>query len=116
MLQRALVLELPARELVEVSDLPEHRPDERHLEEHPLDRLPAARRIGRDEAAGLLGEVEQDRARFEQRERLAARPVGIDDRRNLAVGIERQEFRRALLALADVDRMRLVRPARSPRA
>ena len=61
-----------------------------------------------EQLAGLLGEIEQDRAGFEQAERLAAGAVGIEDRRDLAVRIERQEFRRLLVVLAEVDQMRLV--------
>ena len=71
-------------------------------------RLVAPRRVGRHQLAGLVGEIEQDRAGLEQAERLAARAVGIDDRRDLAVRVERQEFRRPGLVLADVDQMRLV--------
>jgi hypothetical protein len=42
-LQRALVLDLAAGEFVEEAELAEHRADRRHLEEHPLDGLVAAR-------------------------------------------------------------------------
>ena len=87
---------------MEEADLAEHRPDMAHLEHHPLDRLVAAI-AGRQQLPGLLREIEQDRAGFEQAERLAARTVGIDDRRDLAVWVERQEFRRPALVLADVD-------------
>jgi hypothetical protein len=43
------------------------------------------RRHPGEELAGLLGQVQQDGARFEQRQRLAAGAVGIDDGRNLVV-------------------------------
>src|SRR5690606_8442373 len=43
---RALVLDLAAGEFVEETELPEHRPYGRHLEEHPLDGLVAARGVG----------------------------------------------------------------------
>jgi hypothetical protein len=43
---------------------------------HPLDRLPAPRRIDRQQLAGLLAEVLQDRTRLEQAERFAARTCG----------------------------------------
>ena len=95
-LERALVGDLAPGEFVEVADLAEHRSDDGHLEEHPLDGLVAARRIGRHQLAGLVGEIEQDRAGFEQAERLAAGSVRIDDRGDLAVRVERQEFRRPL--------------------
>jgi hypothetical protein len=52
----------------------------------------ARRRIGRQQLAGLLREVDQDRPGFEERQRLAARALRIEDRRDLAVGIERDEL------------------------
>ena len=39
----------------------------------------------------------------------AARPFGIDDRGNLAVGVDRAEGRKVLLTLAGIDRDRLIR-------
>src|SRR6476620_11329946 len=77
--ERPLVLEVLAGEFVEEADLAEHRTDAAHLEHHPLDRLVATRRIGRNELAGLVGEIEQDRARLEQRQRPAARAVRVED-------------------------------------
>jgi hypothetical protein len=65
-LKGALVGNLPALELVEVADLAEHRPDEAHLKEQPLDRLIAASRIRRQKTASLLGEIKQDRAGSEK--------------------------------------------------
>ncbi|KGC52746.1 hypothetical protein DO65_4937 [Burkholderia pseudomallei] len=111
-LARAFVLVLAARELVEEAELAEHRPDAAHLEHQPLDRLVAARGIGRDEPARLLGEIQQDRARFEQRERLAARAVRIDDRRNLVVRVQRQELGRHLIVRVEAHDVRLVRQLR----
>jgi len=93
---------------VEEADLAEHRPDRRHLEEHPFQRLVAPGRIGRHEFAGLVGEVDEDRAGFEQADRLPVRSIGIDDGGDLAVGVERQEGRLRVLVLADVDAVRLV--------
>ena len=83
--------------------LAEHRPDRGHLEEHPLDRLPPPRRVGGDETAGLVGQVQQDRAGLEQPQRLSAGAVGVDHRGDLAVGVERHELGRVALALHDVD-------------
>src|SRR6185437_13981286 len=62
----------------------------------------------RRQLAGLVGEIDQDGAALEEAHRLAAGTVGIDDRRDLAVRIERHELRRLVLVLADVDEMRLV--------
>jgi hypothetical protein len=91
---RPLVLLGLAGEFVEEADLAEHRPDPAHLEHQPLDRLVAAAGSRRQELPGLVGEVDQDRARFEQPERLAAGPVRIEDRRDLVVRAQRQELGR----------------------
>src|SRR5690606_21966030 len=80
-LERSFVLVFLSFELIEVPDLAEHRTDETHLEHHPLDRVIAASGVLRDEAPALVGEIQQDRARLEQGERLATRPVRVDDRR-----------------------------------
>jgi hypothetical protein len=73
---------------MEIAELAEHGADAAHLEEHPLNGFVATCRIGWQELAGLLGEIEQDRARFEQGQRRTTGAVGIDDGRDLAVGIE----------------------------
>jgi hypothetical protein len=64
---------------------------------HPLDGLPSPYGIRRQELSGFLGEILQDSAGLEQRQRLAAGPAGIKDRRDLSIGIERKEFRRLLI-------------------
>jgi hypothetical protein len=66
-------------------------------------------RIRGDELAGLVGQIKQDGARLEHRNRLAA--VGrrmIDDRRDAVVGRDGQKVCLELLAFADVDRNDLV--------
>ena len=75
-------------------------------EEHPRQQL-AARLVGlgRQEFAGLFGEVEQDRATVEHGD------VAVDDGRQLGVRIDRQKFRLVLLAFAGIDRNGLVRQA-----
>src|SRR4029453_9012064 len=60
------------------------------------------------ELAGLLAEIEQDRARFEDADRLSARGAGIDERGDLLVRTDLEEVGRHLLALADVHRDYLV--------
>jgi hypothetical protein len=89
--------------------LPEHRADAAHLEHEPLQRdvTPARRR--RDELPGLLPEIHEDRPGLHHRERLPVWTFGIDDRRNLAVRVERDELGRELVVLADVDRVDVVR-------
>src|SRR6185437_6747057 len=66
-------------------------------------RLDALHGILRQQLAGLLGEVNEDGARFEDGQLLAARPVRIDDRRDLAVRVDGDIFRAELIALGDVD-------------
>ncbi len=86
-----------------------HRPEPAHLPEQPLDRFGAASHVARDELAGLVGEIEQDRARFEHRDRLAAAGGRVvDQRRDAVVGRHRQKVRLELLALADVHRLDVV--------
>jgi hypothetical protein len=94
-----------------VHGLAKSRADASELDHQPLDDVVAFGGVRGQEAAELLGEVHQDRARLEHRVGLAARPLVIDDHRNLAVGIDRKEFRLELLALPDVDRDRTVRGA-----
>src|SRR5260370_20610443 len=78
------------------------------LEHQPLDPLVSFGRAAREEAAELVGEVHQDRARLEHREGLAAGTFVIDDHRYLGIGIERGEFWLELLAFPDIDRDRAI--------
>ena len=89
--------------------LPEHRADTAHLPHQPLNRLVPARRVLRHELPALLRQINQDRSRFKQRQRLATRPVRVERGRNLVVRIERQEFRRSLVVPAEIDQVRLIR-------
>jgi hypothetical protein len=98
-----------AGELVEEAQLAEHRPDAAHLEHQPLHRLVFAAGSAGRKLPGLLGQVEQDRARFEQRQRLAARAVGVEDGRDLVVRVERQELRRQLVVGVEAHQVRFVR-------
>ena len=54
----------------------------------PLIGRGALGRVLGQQLARLLGQVNQDRSGVEQRQRLTTRTVGIDDGRDLAVGIE----------------------------
>src|SRR5204862_731550 len=58
------------------------------------------------------GEVDQDRARLEQRERFTARTVLIHDGGHLAVRADRHELGLELVAGADVDHVQPVGDAR----
>ena len=100
--------DLLRRVVAEVVRLPGHRPEPAHLPEQPLLDLHAGPLVGRIELAGLAAEILQDGARLEHRDRLAARAVGIDDRRHAVVRRDRQELRLELVAPADVDGLDLV--------
>src|SRR5216684_8984367 len=89
--------------------LPRDRPKTAHLPHQPFIYQDAPRERFGQELAGLLAEIEQDRAGFEHADALAVGTVGIDDRGDLVVRADRQEFGRHLLALGDVDREYLVR-------
>ena len=69
----------------------------------------AAAQVGGQEAAGLFGQVEQDRAGFEQRQRRAAVGRGlVDDGGDAVVGRDGEELGLELVAPADVDRVDVV--------
>src|SRR6185503_13826312 len=102
------VLDLLRRVAEEVVRLAEHRADMAHLRHHPLHHLPALAQVLRQEFACLRGEVEQHRARLGERERLAARAVRVDHRRDLVVRRHLEEVRLELVAGADIDRMHVV--------
>src|SRR6202030_1529212 len=92
----------------EMVPLAEHRADAAHLEHYPFEAFVAAEPILRDQfATSLFREINQDRRRFKERERLAARAVGVDDRRNAVVCRDLQELRLELVAGANIDRDRL---------
>src|SRR5690606_9644827 len=95
---RPLVFELAPGELMEKAHLTEHGPDAPDLKHEPLNRLVARVRVARQETTRLLGQINENGAGLEQRQRTAARAVRIDDRGDLAVRIERHELRRLLIA------------------
>ena len=92
-----------AREMVEVAKLPEHWPDAAHLEHHPLKDFPTGGHG--QQLAGLFRQTDQDRAAFEQGQRLAARTVGIKDSGDLVVGVEAEEFGAGLVVRLEADQM-----------
>ena len=88
--------------------LAEHRAGAAHLPHQPFDHLVAAFAGLRHQLAGLVGEIDQDRARLHQRQVV----VAIDDRRDAVVGRDLEEVRRELFVLADVDRRARCRAGR----
>ena len=85
--------------------LAQHRAETAHLPKQPLQDFAAGALLGRQKTAALLRQVVQDRTGFEDRDRLAIRPLFIDDRGDLVVRADRQERRVELLALAEIDPM-----------
>ncbi len=84
----------------EVPVLARHGAEPAHLPEEPLRHHRAAAQVLGPQAAGLLCNVLQHRARFEDRERLAAiGRIVIDHRRDLVVGRNGEVRGRKLLAL-----------------
>src|SRR3954447_19614431 len=59
------VLDLFLGVVREVMVLPRHRAQPAHLPESPLDRVVAAKEIGGEKLAGLIGEIQQHRAGLE---------------------------------------------------
>ena len=89
--------------------LAEHGPQPTHLPHQPFHDAGAGPRFLRQEAPGLVGQIDQDRPGLEHRDRLAA--IGrraVHDGRNAVVRADRQKFRPELLAGADVDRNDLI--------
>src|SRR4051812_7277470 len=105
------VLDLLGRVAEEVVSLAEHRPDVTHLEHGPLHHLPALAKVGGQELSRLGSQIEKHGTRLGERERLAARAVGIDHRRHLVVRRDFEELGLELVALADIDRDHAVRRA-----
>src|SRR5208282_1157095 len=89
--------------------LTEHRSYPAHLKHEPFDRLDPCNRIARHHLAGLFGEIDQNGAGFENLERPAAGSIAIDDRRNLGIRIDGDVVGLELIALADMDRMNVIR-------
>ena len=89
------------RVVLEVHALAAEGPDARGDEHQPRQHRPAVLRR-RQELAGLLRQVQQDRVAVEHGRR------AVHDHRHLGVRVQRRERRQVLLALARVDRDGLV--------
>ncbi len=88
--------------------LPKHRSGASHLKKEPLEgRVSRGASLG-EQLAGLVGEVDENGARFEDRLGRAACAVVVDDGRDLVIGADTQEVRRELLASAQIDHAHLV--------
>src|SRR3954454_24293634 len=101
------VLGIRGRALVEVEEmvrLPQHRANPAHLPHQPLKDAIAGLALARDPTPRLVCQVDQDRPGLHQ----AHPALPVHDGRYLVVGADRQEVRRELLILGDVDRVRRV--------
>jgi len=91
----------------EVAELPGHRTEIADLPEQPLQALFAGAPALRHEPPGPLGEMDQDRARLEHRQRPVAKllwGVVVDNRRHAVIRADRQEFGLELVAATDIYR------------
>src|SRR6516225_8733088 len=84
----AVLLVLQRNEMMHLS---RHRAEPAHLPHQPFIDRDALNQWFWQEFSGLLAEIEQDRAGFENADALAVRPFRIDDCRNLVVRTDRQE-------------------------
>src|SRR3546814_18094523 len=80
------ILDALGRVVAEVVRLSQHGAEAAHLPHQPLQGLIAGARAVGKKLAVLLRQVDEDGAAFEERDRLAVRPVRIDHRRHFAVG------------------------------
>ena len=72
-----------------------------HLPEQPIQRLGPAGDVLRQEFAELLRQVQQDRAGFEDPDRL--RPAAVEQGRNLGIRVDPDEAGAELVAIGDPD-------------
>src|SRR5687768_9567578 len=105
------IFDLLRRIHAKVMRLAQHGPYTAHLEHQPLQNLVLGAVGLWHQLTRLRGQVDQDRARFEQGDRLAVRPLRIGDGRDLVVGAYLQEFRLELVAGPNIDRNGPVRQA-----
>jgi hypothetical protein len=105
------VFDLARRVGVEVAEPAAQVGRAAHLPEQPGQALrPLGHRLGQERTAELLGEVQQDGARFEHADRLGS--AAVEQRGDLGIGIDGDEAAAELIALADPDQPGIVlRPA-----
>src|SRR5271166_852131 len=83
--------------------LARHRAEAAHLPHQPLQHRHLTAQVPGPEFSGLLAEVDQDRAGFEDADRLASRALGVDYRGDAIVWADLQERGGELLTFGDVD-------------
>ena len=85
-----------------------------HLPEEPGQAFGARGALGRQQGAELLGEIDEDRARFEDAHRLGF--ATVEQSRDLGIRIDGDKAAAELVALADLDRPGVVFGAAWPSA
>src|SRR5437667_11561996 len=88
--------------------LPHHRADRTHLEHQPLQRDVLSANVAGQQLPCFSRQINENRSRLEDRDRLSVRPVAVHDRGDLVVRADSQEPGVELLAGADVYRPDLV--------
>jgi hypothetical protein len=86
----------------------ENGADARHLEHEPLQHRVSGRALARQKSRGLLRKVDQNRTRFEQRQRRGSVLRRIDRHRHLAGGIERGKTRVAVTPAYHVTTLEVI--------
>src|SRR3546814_19193548 len=87
---------------VEMVVLPRHRAQPAHLPHQPLHRIDLLARGVAEKTAGLVGEIDENRTRFEHADgRTAIGGIVIDDRGHPVVGGDFQEIGLELVAGTD---------------
>src|ERR1700730_2964649 len=83
-----------------------HRAKAADLPEEPFERFHPAAQIRREKSPGFLGEIDEDRAGFENGQgRATVARIVVNDCRNAVIGRYRQKFRLELVPPAEIDRM-----------
>src|SRR5271156_972302 len=77
-----------------------------HLPEQPRQAFRPRAHFRRQELAELLGQVHQDRSRFENADRLWA--AAVDKRRDLGIRVDRDKAAAELVAVTDLDQPGIV--------
>src|SRR5262249_3209004 len=99
------IIDEPWGIVFEMPGLTRHRPKISHLPEQPLFDLNAPALVAGIELAALAPEILKNGARLEDRDRLAAWAIGIDDCGHAIVRADAHEARLELFACADVHRL-----------
>ena len=103
----------PARRVTqEMTALTEHRAHATDLKHQPLQHDVLRPHFARHELPGLFRQILQDRTGFENRKRLAAGAIAIDDGGDLVIRVDLEKARLELLATQNIDGLEPIAKAR----